>query len=313
MTDSIVRAGNPVVCPVCHGPLDAAPNGLSCPSCGLDFVRNSAGYLRFPLEAGGADEQSERLDAYAAHQASSAPRLYAEFLNAYVASEPVNRLLDAGCGAGEIPALFASDGVDAFGVDLPKASGFWRAAGLDPDRFFAADVSELPFADGAFDVVLSLGVIEHIGTVTGHCTLAPDYAARRLRFARELMRVTRQGGRILIACPNKSFPVDIHHGPSDAASQAGRLRTSMHRRTGLNFHRTWGRYHLVSYPELRHLFVDGAAAASIRTVPARGYFGYGSAGGGGFRRTISRAYVEHLPASVRHTFLNPFVLAEIRR
>jgi SAM-dependent methyltransferase len=280
VTDSF--GGDEVVlaCPVCHGPLESAPTGLACPACGLDFGRNSAGYLQFPLEAGGSDERSDRLDAYAAHQTSSAPRLYADFLRPYVAREPCDRLLDAGCGAGEIPALFSADGVDSYGVDLPKASGFWKAAGLNLDRFFSADVSALPFADGAFDVVLSLGVIEHVGTVTGHRTLAPDFAPRRLRFAREMMRVTRPGGRVLIACPNKSFPVDIHHGTSDAASQAGRIRTVLHRKTGMNVHRTWGRYHLVSYSELRALFVDGAAAASIRALPAEGYFGFGGVGGG---------------------------------
>jgi SAM-dependent methyltransferase len=252
------------------------------------------------------------LEAYAAHQASSAPRLYADFLREYVAREPAGRLLDAGCGAGEIPALFSADGVDSFGIDLPKAAKFWKTAGLDPDRYVAGDVSALPFEDAVFDVVLSLGVIEHVGTTTGHRTLAPDYAARRLRYARELMRVTRPGGRVLIACPNKSFPMDIHHGPSDAAWQAGKVRTAIHRRTRMNVHRTWGRYHLVSYGELRHLFVDGSAASSIRAVPLRGYFAFGGVGGG-VRRSASRAYVEHLPASMRHTFLNPFVLAEVRR
>jgi SAM-dependent methyltransferase len=52
-------------------------------------------------------------------------------------------------------------------------------------RFLEADVEELPFADGAFDVVLS----------TYGAMFAPDHA----RTAAEMLRVTRSGGRIGLA------------------------------------------------------------------------------------------------------------------
>jgi len=315
----------PVVCPACRGRLQASEKGVRCAACDAEYPRNQAGYLQFPVEAAGADEASERLTTYASRQSAGADRLYEEFLAPWARRQPVERLLDAGCGAGDAVARFGGEaGIDAYGIDLPKASPFWAEAGRDPARFFGADASRLPFADEAFDAVLSLGVIEHVGTVTGHCTLAEDYVARRSRYARELVRVTRPGGRILVACPNKSFPIDIHHGPTDAASGSAPVRTAIYRSTGMNVHRTWGRYHLVSYRELRRLFcgasgASGAAGASgasgasaMRAVPAKHYFSF-DAVRGSVLRAGARAWVEGLPEGLREGALNPFVLAEIRR
>lgn len=303
----------PVVCPACHGRLQPSETGVRCVACEVQYDRNQAGYLQFPFEAGGADEASERLTDYADRRSAGADRLYEEFLAPWVEREPVDRLLDAGCGSGDAVARFGDAGTEAYGIDLPKASPFWAEAGRDPDRFFCGDASRLPFADEAFDAVISLGVIEHVGTVTGHCTLAPDYRRRRRSYARELVRVTKPGGRILIACPNKSFPIDIHHGPTDAASGPAALRSTIHRATGLNLHRTWGRYHLVSYRELRQLFCGSAGASSMRALPSKGYFSFDAVRGSAALRAGARAWVEQLPKGMREGALNPFVLAEIRR
>ena len=67
---------------------------------------------------------------------------------------------------------------------LDKGRERARAEGL-PVRFLEADVEELPFPDGSFDVVLS----------TFGAMFAPDHA----RTASEMMRVLRAGGRIGLA------------------------------------------------------------------------------------------------------------------
>jgi SAM-dependent methyltransferase len=54
----------------------------------------------------------------------------------------------------------------------------------------------LPFAAGAFDLVLSNEVIEHV----------EDDA----RYAAEMVRVTRSGGRIVLFAPNRWYPVEQH-------------------------------------------------------------------------------------------------------
>ncbi|SDQ51122.1 Methyltransferase domain-containing protein [Pseudoxanthomonas sp. CF385] len=67
---------------------------------------------------------------------------------------------------------------------LDKGAARAQAEGLDV-RFEVADAEALPYADAGFDVVLS----------TFGAMFAPDHA----RVARELLRVTRAGGRIGLA------------------------------------------------------------------------------------------------------------------
>lgn len=149
------------------------------------------------------------------------------------------------------------DGHDAYGIDLPHLSKYWARNGNDPRRFFCCDAARLPFPDDSFDVVYSTGVVEHIGTKLGHCSLSSNYVTVRQSYANEILRVTKPNGRILIACPNKAFPIDIQHGACDAAAPmtlVNRLRQYIFDKTRINIHPSWGEYHLLSYSETKKLF-----------------------------------------------------------
>lgn len=60
----------------------------------------------------------------------------------------------------------------------------------------AGDGCALPFADGAFDIVFSNSVIEHVGTLT-----------HQQAFAEETLRV---GKRFFVQTPNAGFPIEQH-------------------------------------------------------------------------------------------------------
>jgi SAM-dependent methyltransferase len=62
--------------------------------------------------------------------------------------------------------------------------------------YVQGDACDLPFADGAFDIVFSNAVIEHVG-------------GRELqrRFVSEALRV---GRRVFLTTPNRRFPIEVH-------------------------------------------------------------------------------------------------------
>jgi len=103
-------------------------------------------------------------------------------------------ILDAGCGVGTYTEQFRrfSPRVAGVEIDLPVA----RQAAARLPGIVVAPAEALPFADASFDVLFSHEVIEHV---------RDDRAA-----AREMLRVTAPGGRIVIFCPNRLYPFETH-------------------------------------------------------------------------------------------------------
>jgi SAM-dependent methyltransferase len=87
----------------------------------------------------------------------------------------------------------AQRGAHVFGIDIspPIVAGARREIGA-PLRAAVADVRRLPFADGSFDAVYSMGTVEHFAETEG--ALA------------EICRVTKPGGRAIIGVPNRHDP-----------------------------------------------------------------------------------------------------------
>lgn len=75
------------------------------------------------------------------------------------------RILDLGCGNGEIANLLIADGFDVIGIDASH-TGIEVANQKNSGRFFVHDISEdrLPpeVADIPFEIVISTEVIEHL-------------------------------------------------------------------------------------------------------------------------------------------------------
>jgi SAM-dependent methyltransferase len=123
-------------------------------------------------------------DRFSRYMESSARDFY-ERLNV----APGCRLLDVGCGSGQLALIAAKDGLDVTGVDIAsnlveRARARAQAEGLGA-RFEEADAEMLPFEDGSFDVVASL-----IGAM---------FAPRPDLVANELLRVCTPGGTIAMA------------------------------------------------------------------------------------------------------------------
>ena len=102
---------------------------------------------------------------------------------------PGTRLLDVGCGAGQLALIAARAGAQVVGCDIAtnwieKAQARAYAEGLEV-TFEEGDAESLPYADAQFDVVTSL-----IGAM---------FAPRPELVAAELTRVCRPGGMIAMA------------------------------------------------------------------------------------------------------------------
>jgi len=117
-----------------------------------------------------------------------------------LAPAPGQRLLDAGCGVGEVARALAAavaPGGEVVAVDASSATVAAAAARDDGSgvRYEVADVVALPFADGTFDGVRTERVLQHVAE--------PDAAIA------ELVRVTRPGGRVcLVDTDWESLAVD---------------------------------------------------------------------------------------------------------
>jgi ubiquinone/menaquinone biosynthesis C-methylase UbiE len=103
------------------------------------------------------------------------------------------RLLEAGCGLGGTSLAVGASVARVLLDAEPKAiqlaqAGFARAG--QTATFTVGDLFHLPFRDASFAVVFNAGVVEHFG-----------FAQRRAALC-ELARVTRPGGRVIVAFPN---------------------------------------------------------------------------------------------------------------
>lgn len=243
-----------LVCPHCNGDFVWDAEALRCTACSKVFTVNRQGYYDFNVDQKTAEIYSTSVEYFEAQKKSSI-RIFNEYLKDFLFREQIERVLDVGCGIGAGISELVRMGYEAYGIDLPGLSSFWSAAGNNPHNFFASDAGKLPFRTDYFDAIYSLGVIEHIGTVDGHAIPLDNYWEIRQKYANSLIRVTKPGGRIIVSCPNKSFPVDLQHG-APAFVGDSRIRKYIWDKTRLNIHPVWGRYHLLSYSETKRLFCD---------------------------------------------------------
>lgn len=72
------------------------------------------------------------------------------------------RVLDAGTGTGSVAAVAASYGAEVTAVDSDEAMLAAASNRLPQATCLAADVTDLPFPDGRFDVVLANFVVNHL-------------------------------------------------------------------------------------------------------------------------------------------------------
>jgi 2-polyprenyl-3-methyl-5-hydroxy-6-metoxy-1,4-benzoquinol methylase len=115
-----------------------------------------------------------------------------------IGDRAAGRVLDIGCGPGITVEHLVTRGFEVYGVDISaemvrecqKQFGHMPAA-----HFSTGNIEALEFQDAFFDVVLSMGVVEYVDD---------DAVA-----VKEMVRVTKPGGVIVVTLPNRVSPYRV--------------------------------------------------------------------------------------------------------
>lgn len=105
------------------------------------------------------------------------------------------RILVDGCGIGQYVKHLAALGYNTIGLDI-DLDRVMTGSQAGVDQLHVAAGEYLPYPDRSFDAILSHEVIEHVSN---------DRLA-----AREMIRVLRPGGRVILFCPNRWYPFETH-------------------------------------------------------------------------------------------------------
>lgn len=197
----IQEALEPVPCPLCGATLFRPRHRImgyaivDCPRCGLTHVNpqpteadlarfyetvfHTAGwYGRFP-HLRDFDYFGRAAGDEAGHQS------YVELVRNQV---PRGSWLDVGCGHGRLAEFAAAAGYEAFGVDPNPLAVEAARQRLGPDRVFEGTLETAHLPADRFAVVSLVGTVEHL--------------KRPLQTLREILRVLKPGGLILVQTPN---------------------------------------------------------------------------------------------------------------
>jgi SAM-dependent methyltransferase len=114
-------------------------------------------------------------------------------LQQYVALQD-KRILDVGCGVGMYTSAFKRYSSHVFGIEIEHERA--GAAREHTTGIVVSPGERLPFADQAYDVLFSHEVLEHVADDT--------------LCVREMVRITRPGGHIVIFVPNRLYFFETH-------------------------------------------------------------------------------------------------------
>ncbi len=177
-------------------------------------------------------------------------------------------VLDCGCGPGPLTLGFAElvtpgrvVGIDIEPTMIDQANQLASDSGLENLEYQVADIYDLPFEDGEFDVVFSSAVIEHLSDP--------------VRALREMLRVTKPGGIGSVIRTDWSFPFIVPECPELSRffelfeGGFNRIGGSLNRGRFLSAHMREAGFDVVDFEtNMSRLLGQAAASASAETYIA---------------------------------------------
>lgn len=117
----------------------------------------------------------------------------AQSINILLEEKSLKKILDVGCGTGQLVSFFNKKGFNAQGCD-PSKEAVNFAQKINTKAIKKASAAKLPYKTGTFDLITSISVIEHLN----------QKEARE--FLNEAKRVLKPSGYIFIITPNYASP-----------------------------------------------------------------------------------------------------------
>lgn len=203
-------------CPDCRGPVDGDPP--CCADCGRVFDVVDGVPVLLP---------STLLDTTEAHQHelyNAVAHEYDDVFPKHVAAHYLGkrtglvrqlvragaRILDVGCGTGQLAAAIAACGYTVFGLDLsPGMVRKARDRGLEGT--YSGVGTALPFADNTFDLAITVATLHHL-----------EVPERVFGTTAEMGRVVRPGGFVVLWDHNPAnpyWPILMKRVPQDSGTE----------------------------------------------------------------------------------------------
>jgi SAM-dependent methyltransferase len=311
-----------LICPKCGAPVAQAGSGeIVCvcgeiyrrlPSGGLDFLQAKE-FPDFELDAGNA-QQRELLEQECNGVAARINDFIIPIIRRFAAcaGKSLNSLaiLDCGCGSGMSVDILRRQGADVWGMDAGRSRHLQWQKRTARDFLISANALRIPFADASFDAVLSFGLIEHLGiheeeTANGYrAHRLADCTSQRRRFVKELVRIMKEDGLILLDHPNGAFPADFWHG-----GKAGSIR----------WHKPYGDM-LPRFPEIAACFRSADPRLKLISLSPSRRLGFNKVAAHWYGRAFSPVMkiwlrlMEHQSLSfLARSFLNPYIVTVATR
>jgi len=124
-----------------------------------------------------------------------APTYYTRLQEVIREVDGTTMLLNAGCGDGFYDCFLKAKAKRIVSLELNRGD-VQIAALINPEdtvSYCAASIDEIPCRSNTFDCVICIEVLEHL-----------DEDERAIR---ELVRVLRKGGKLIVTAPSKDFPL----------------------------------------------------------------------------------------------------------
>jgi len=250
----------PVGCPLCKSAMLAAGQDITCSPCEKTFG-HSMGFPDLIIGDRFDDDSSDELLCNEEQNTIHTIENYwlPKFTSLVPNKDTPSKILSLGCGAGMEIDQLRDSGFNAVGIDNGNRTRVWTRRS-HKDALFMANGMHLPFEDNTFDAAFCGCVFPHVGVQGDTFKVRDDYWEQRLNVAREMTRVVRPGGTIIVSSPNRLFPLDLFHGRA-----IGTYKTPINP--------PWRKF-LLSKGDYARLFREAGCTGPANAESIKGYWGF---------------------------------------